>query len=275
MNPTVFTLLACVGSVALGAFGTYFLTGGRKPDSDPLAPSALAGNQQTPNGVPDVIVDAMPAIAPHPNKNHETSPPKTHARIESAEPMLRVIEFNEKVAKHTADYICRSWRVDVENSLDADVEAYLEVEWLDAEGFQVDYANETRTLAPGMNLITGIEMFDRDEGEHVHSFRVTEIQGQEANEMVLGITEFKDKIGKQTEEYVSRSWRVDVINTSSNSAECYVEVEWLDADGHRVAYSNETRTVAPGVNAITATEMLDCEENARVRAFRAVKLDEL
>jgi hypothetical protein len=275
MNPTVFTLLACVGSAALGAFGTYLLTGGKKSDSDPLAPAALAGDKQTPNGGTDVIVDAVPAIDPHPNESIETPPPKTLAQIESAEPILRVVEFKEKIAKHTADDICRSWRVDVENRLDADVEGYLEVEWLDADGFRVDYANEVRTLSPGMNLITGIEMLDRDESERVHSFRVTEIRGQESNEMALGITEFKDKVGKRTEEYVSRSWRVDVINESDKCVECYVEVEWMDADGHRVAYSNETRTVAPGVNVITATEMLDCEENARVRAFRAVKLDEL
>ncbi|ELP33816.1 hypothetical protein RBSWK_01952 [Rhodopirellula baltica SWK14] len=274
MKSTVFTVLACTGSIALGVCGTYFLTNGKEADSDPIAPVAFVSNKQTPDVAPDVIIDAVSAIDPTPNEIAKASPPKTRAQVAPAEPILDVVSFNQKIAKRTSRYIYRSWRVDVENHLGVNAEAYLEVEWLDADGFRVDYSNESRTLAPGVNVISDIEIFDREENDRVHSFRVTEIKGKKANETMLGISECRDKIGKRTRRYVHRSWRVDVVNNSNKSVDCYVEVEWLDADGHRIDYSNETRAVAPGTNVITDTEMFDREENARVRAFRVVKLNE-
>ncbi|WP_236623686.1 hypothetical protein [Rhodopirellula baltica] len=250
------------------------MTNGKEADSDPIAPVAFVSNKQTPDVAPDVIIDAVSAIDPTPNEIAKASPPKTRAQVAPAEPILDVVSFNQKIAKRTSRYIYRSWRVDVENHLGVNAEAYLEVEWLDADGFRVDYSNESRTLAPGVNVISDIEIFDREENDRVHSFRVTEIKGKKANETMLGISECRDKIGKRTRRYVHRSWRVDVVNNSNKSVDCYVEVEWLDADGHRIDYSNETRAVAPGTNVITDTEMFDREENARVRAFRVVKLNE-
>ncbi|EMI24141.1 hypothetical protein RESH_05262 [Rhodopirellula europaea SH398] len=274
MKSTVFTVLACTGSIALGVCGTYFLTSGKEADSDPIAPVAFVSNKQSPEVAPNVFIDAVSAIDPTPDEITEAPTATTHAQVAPAEPILDVVSFNQKIAKRTSNYIYRSWRVDVENHLDANVKAYLEVEWLDADGFRVKYANEARTLAPGVNAISDIEIFDREENDRVHSFRVTEVNGRKASDMVLGIAECRDKIGKRTRRYVHRSWRVDVVNNSNKSVDCYVEVEWLDADGHRIDYSNESRKVTPGVNVLTDTKSLDREENARVRAFRVVKLNE-
>ncbi|WP_246151662.1 hypothetical protein [Rubripirellula reticaptiva] len=225
----------------------------------------------------DVVIEAVSAEDPDADQSLDPSQSDStamdaEARVEPTEPIVEVVKLEQKVVKRTKNYVYRGWRVDVANTLDTNVEIYIEVEWLDADGFRVDYANESRVLAPGVNVISKVETFDQQENSNVSSFRVVRIQGETADRSDLGFARIKDKVTKRTKAYVYRSWRVDVVNNSDHMIDAYVEVEWLDKDGFRVDYANESRKLSPGVSVISKVETFDKLENSRIKSFRVVKL---
>jgi len=277
MKPIAISIMTYVGSFFLAASGTYILIGNKSTEPHTGGPAIIVSNKSRLENYPSAIIDAVSAEDPEANSNRNRSPAgstpaESVAQPEPATPVVEVTRFEQKTAKRTKQYDYRSWRVDIVNKSDANVKLYLEVEWLDAEGFRVAYDNESRLLAPGVNVVSDVHMFDSQESSRVHSFRVTKTTANETSDTSFGLSGFQDKITKRTDKYTYRAWRADVINNTNSDVRCYVEVEWLDADGHRVAYGNERRTLTPGVNVISDTQMLDNQDNARIKAFRVVKI---
>jgi hypothetical protein len=276
MKPAVSTIVACIGCFALGACSTYCFTQKARDSTDAPVGVTLV-NHKSSAKYPAAVMEAVSAEDAQADAKEDAVPPKSDltdvaSPAEPTQPLVEVVNFDQKVVKRTENYVYRAWRVDVANNSETCADVYIEVEWLDAEGFRIDYANESRIVAPGLSVISEIESFDRQENANVSSFRVVTIRGKPADKSCLGFVQFKDKVTRRTEDHVYRSWRVDVVNNAEHSIDAYIEVEWLDKDGFRVDYANESRTLSPGVNSVSDVETFDKQENQRIKAFRVVKL---
>jgi hypothetical protein len=84
----------------------------------------------------------------------------------------------------------------------------------------------------------------------------------------------KQKLMKRRGNFEYWAWRVDVKNNTDDILTAYVEIEWLDEDGFRVAYTNEVRKIEPGVRPISKVHMMGLDEAAKAKTVRVVKLQE-
>jgi len=89
---------------------------------------------------------------------------------------LQAVSIKQKLMKRQRNYEYWAWRVDVKNNTDEILTVYVEIEWLDEDGFRVDYTNEVRKIEPGIHPISEVYIMGLDEAAKAKTVRVVKLQ---------------------------------------------------------------------------------------------------
>jgi len=89
---------------------------------------------------------------------------------------LEAVGIKQKLMKRTGNSEHWAWRVEVKNNTDEILAVYVEIEWLDDDGFRVDYTNAIRRLEPGTHPISEMKRMELNEAVKAKTVRVVKLQ---------------------------------------------------------------------------------------------------
>ncbi|MBN1254920.1 MAG: hypothetical protein JXA50_06575 [Deltaproteobacteria bacterium] len=85
---------------------------------------------------------------------------------------FEILEVKYREVERSENYVTVAWLVKVQNNTNAAKEVLVEVQFLDVDGFELVYGNETAVLRPGeITTVTNTEMIKRDIYPQIKSIR--------------------------------------------------------------------------------------------------------
>ncbi len=88
---------------------------------------------------------------------------------------LEAVGIKQRLMKRGRNYEYWAWRVDVKNNTDDILTVYVEIEWLDEDGFRVTYTNEVRKIEPGIHPISEVHMMGVEEAAKAKTVRIVKL----------------------------------------------------------------------------------------------------
>jgi len=83
---------------------------------------------------------------------------------------IGILSVDSRIVERNEDYEKNAWKVELHNLTDRPLEVFIQVEFLDAEGFALDEDNADTLLAPGeKKALRGYVLMDLDLADQVNS----------------------------------------------------------------------------------------------------------
>ena len=91
---------------------------------------------------------------------------------------LKVHNLKQKTVKRERGREKRAWRVAVTNTSRGPIDVSIKVEWVDSDGFQVNWDIESRVIEPGDHSFGEVEWLEADEVTNAKTFRISAIKAR-------------------------------------------------------------------------------------------------
>ena len=122
--------------------------------------------------------------------------------------------------------------------------------------------SQTTSLSPTNQVVT-------------HHDRAAKTASPAAEPLDVELISINDKVGKKGSlQLIRHFWEVEFFNDTNEVIQVYIEVEWLDAKGNRVAKKRDHGYFDPGKNSHTGIGFLDRIEHSKARMFRVYQIVE-
>lgn len=93
-----------------------------------------------------------------PGRDRGTAPTGILQQPNNSTRNLKIVSVDAKIIERGDNYCTWSWRVDIVNPTNRAISYAINVQFLDAAGFEVDFSYETGEAMPGRHAITGQEL---------------------------------------------------------------------------------------------------------------------
>lgn len=169
MKPTIIAIVASLTSFVIGIgtmqlYNGYILPGGASPLTSPTTTHMVPVDRQL---VKSVVIETAG------NSSHAATVVNVNAVDTNR---LEAVGIKQKLMKREGGYEYWGWRVDVKNNTDEVLTVYVEIEWLDTDGFRVEYTNEVRKIEPGLHAISEIAMLGLQDAAKAKTVRIVKLQ---------------------------------------------------------------------------------------------------